>query len=106
MPVTLRRGSKQRNRLDPTKIETRCPSCNHQSLFVSPNGHLTCSWLGCPEPGVEFAFNKLKSWDVLFDRIQNLPKHRVEFPGFALSDPPFRYDAVLLKDVDTLRGPA
>lgn len=35
------------------RITTRCPSCGHQSLFIAVGGHLTCSWLKCPEPSVE-----------------------------------------------------
>lgn len=42
------------------RIKTRCPSCGNETLFVSPTGNLTCSWLKCPEPAVEFAILKLK----------------------------------------------
>lgn len=37
------------------RITTRCPACGHQTLFIAVGGHLTCSWLKCPEPGVERA---------------------------------------------------
>lgn len=35
------------------RIVTRCPACGNQTLFVGEGGHLTCSWLECPAPGVE-----------------------------------------------------
>src|SRR5690606_9027876 len=31
------------------RITTRCPACGHQTLFIAHGGHLTCSWLKCPE---------------------------------------------------------
>jgi len=34
------------------RIETRCPSCGHVTLFVGNGGHLTCSWLKCPRPSL------------------------------------------------------
>jgi hypothetical protein len=34
------------------RITTRCPTYGHQTLFIAVGGHLTCSWLKCPEPGV------------------------------------------------------
>lgn len=37
-------------------ITTRCPACGGQSLFIAVGGHLTCSWLKCPEPGPAAAF--------------------------------------------------
>jgi hypothetical protein len=35
-----------------TRIVDRCPSCGKTTLFVGEGGYLTCSFLGCPEPGV------------------------------------------------------
>lgn len=32
------------------RIKTRCPACNSQSLFISDNGELCCSWIKCPDP--------------------------------------------------------
>lgn len=31
-------------------IKTRCPSCGNQTLFVSDNGALCCSWIPCKDP--------------------------------------------------------
>lgn len=31
-------------------IKTRCPSCGNQTLFISDNGELCCSWIQCKEP--------------------------------------------------------
>ena len=43
------------------RISTPCPACRSGSLFVGSGGHLTCSVLGCPEPGVETEINNLKA---------------------------------------------
>ena len=32
------------------RINDRCPSCGEATLFVSPTGWLTCSWLACKSP--------------------------------------------------------
>jgi len=32
------------------KIETRCPSCQNTTLFISDHGASVCSWLGCKNP--------------------------------------------------------
>lgn len=37
------------------RIETPCPSCGHRTLFIGSGGHLTCSLIGCREPGTERA---------------------------------------------------
>lgn len=37
------------------RIVTRCPACRNQTLFVGAGGHLTCSWLKCPNPSFEEA---------------------------------------------------
>ncbi len=34
------------------RIATRCPACGGSTLFVGHGGHLTCSWLECPNPSV------------------------------------------------------
>lgn len=34
-----------------TRLQHRCPSCGGQTLFVSPTGWITCSLLGCRDPG-------------------------------------------------------
>ena len=51
----MKKRSKRMN-----KIKTSCPSCGSRSLFIGTGGHLTCSWLNCPEPGVERAIAALK----------------------------------------------
>ncbi len=42
------------------KIRTPCPACGANTLFIGSGGHLTCSVIGCKEPGVERAVNGLK----------------------------------------------
>lgn len=42
-------------------VTPRCPSCGGQTLFIGKGGHLTCSVIGCKEPGVERAINNLRS---------------------------------------------
>lgn len=37
------------------KIIDPCPSCGAQSLFIGMGGYLTCSVIGCKEPGVTAA---------------------------------------------------
>lgn len=37
------------------KINDRCPSCGARSLFIGGGGWLTCSVIGCKEPGVSKA---------------------------------------------------
>ena len=96
-------GTAVRTRAAAQKIVTGCPSCGHQTLFISEQGHLTCSWLQCREPGVEHAIESLKRGDDILDRIAQLPRRTIEFSGFALSDPPIKYDAVLLNDIGTLQ---
>lgn len=48
------RGSKPKNG---NIITTPCPACGGQ-LFVGKEGHLTCSRLDCPEPGVEWFWKR------------------------------------------------
>lgn len=43
------------------RINTRCPSCGSSTLFVAEGGHLTCSLIGCKQPGVERAIAELRS---------------------------------------------
>ena len=44
-------------------IATPCPSCGGKNLFIGTGGHLTCSLIGCKEPVVETAIDKLKRED-------------------------------------------
>lgn len=37
------------------RIQTRCPACGNQTLFIGRGGYLTCSWLKCPNPGFDDA---------------------------------------------------
>lgn len=32
------------------QISMRCPSCNGRNIFIGTGGHLTCSYIECPEP--------------------------------------------------------
>ena len=34
-------------------IKTPCPACGNSTLFVGSGGHITCSWLKCPEPSLQ-----------------------------------------------------
>ncbi len=43
------------------RISTRCPSCDHTTLFIGAGGHLTCSVIGCKEPSVERAVEDLRA---------------------------------------------
>lgn len=39
------------HRPDQPRIAHRCPSCGAQSLFIGAGGLLTCSVIGCKDPG-------------------------------------------------------
>ena len=43
------------------RINDRCPACGHMTLFVSDAGYLTCSFLGCKEPGVMRAVKMIEA---------------------------------------------
>jgi hypothetical protein len=43
------------------RIETRCPACGNATLFIGAGGHLVCSWLKCPDPGVGTVIDQLKA---------------------------------------------
>lgn len=43
------------------KIADRCPTCGAQSLFIGSGGWLTCSVIGCKEPGVSVARDALRA---------------------------------------------
>lgn len=32
------------------KVEGACPACRSESLFLGADGHVTCSWIECPDP--------------------------------------------------------
>jgi hypothetical protein len=42
------------------RITTRCPSCGGRTLFIGSGGHLTCSFIDCPEPFVRAAIEALQ----------------------------------------------
>lgn len=42
------------------EIADRCPSCGGQSLFIGAGGWLTCSVIGCKEPGAGAAIDRLR----------------------------------------------
>lgn len=46
---------------DQPRIVDRCPTCGSQSLFIGTGGYLTCSVIGCKEPGVGVAITKMQS---------------------------------------------
>lgn len=52
------------------EIADRCPSCGGQSLFIGAGGWLTCSRIGCKEPGVGVSIK------ALLDRAEQLEKER------------------------------
>lgn len=31
-------------------VQGHCPACGAQSLFVADEGHITCSFVSCPQP--------------------------------------------------------
>src|SRR5581483_10497659 len=33
------------------RVEGRCPSCGHRSLFVGSGGYVVCAIIGCKDPG-------------------------------------------------------
>jgi hypothetical protein len=44
------------------KIVDKCPSCGSTgTLFVGEGGYLTCSLIGCPQPGVTQAIDQLRA---------------------------------------------
>ena len=43
------------------RIADRCPTCGHTTLFIGSGGWLTCSLIGCKEPGVSRAIELLKA---------------------------------------------
>lgn len=49
------------NGMDAERISTPCPACGSSSLVVGTGGHLTCSVLRCPQPGVEHEISRLKA---------------------------------------------
>jgi len=48
-----------KRQLEEREIKTRCPLC-HGTIFVGKGGHLTCSTIGCKEPGIERQIADLK----------------------------------------------
>lgn len=55
-------------------ISTPCPSCGGTTLFVGSGGHLTCSRIGCRQPGVERAIRELKRQSQLWQPIETAPR--------------------------------
>jgi hypothetical protein len=41
-----------------SEISDRCPACGHATLFVGAAGWITCSFKGCPEPGLTDALTR------------------------------------------------
>lgn len=42
------------------EIVTPCPACGARSLFIGEGGHLTCGVIGCKDPSVESAVEKMQ----------------------------------------------
>ena len=42
-------------------IKTPCPACGNSTLFVGSGGHITCSWLKCPEPSLQGEIHALRT---------------------------------------------
>lgn len=43
------------------KIADRCPACGGQTLFIGAGGWLTCSVIGCKEPGFSAKWNEVET---------------------------------------------
>ena len=56
-----KRAKAERDELKNKRINDRCPACGHDTLFVSDAGYLTCSFLGCKEPGVMRAVKMIQA---------------------------------------------
>lgn len=63
----------QQSESQEVRIRTRCPSCGHETLFISPSGHLTCSLIGCKDPTL---INRIGE-----DRIQPKPPGNAQATG-------------------------
>lgn len=53
-------------------IADRCPCCSNRSLFVGTGGWLTCSQIGCKEPGLTRAIDALRA------KLQPRPKEKLQ----------------------------
>lgn len=66
------------------RIMTRCPSCGASSLFVGSGGHLTCSVIGCKEPGVGSAIANMRQENC---RLRTIVNDLVNAAGAFITDP-------------------
>lgn len=57
--------------MEMTKIATRCPACGRDTLFIGSGGWLTCSWLQCPNPGVDGALQQAREDIVRASQLQH-----------------------------------
>lgn len=57
------------------RVRGRCPSCGSDSLFLGSNGYVTCSVIGCKEPGA--ATDLLASAPLSTPSPVSPPSHRV-----------------------------
>jgi hypothetical protein len=64
-----------------TRITTPCPSCGGKTLFVGSGGHLTCSWVECPEPVVERAIKLIGRRSITIDDPHTLFVPRIKVDG-------------------------
>ena len=60
------------------RIVTKCPSCGGRSLFVGVGGHLTCSYLECPEPVVETAIASLTAENATLKEDEGLERMAIQ----------------------------
>ena len=45
-------------------VAGRCPSCDHRALFLGDGGHVTCSWVRCPDRSAPDTL--LHTWRTVF----------------------------------------
>lgn len=57
-------------------VRGKCLACGHDTLFLGRGGHVTCSWLSCPEPGFMRKVDDLR--DQLADAKHDLEQMRTE----------------------------
>lgn len=49
--TTMRKDARYTNEPDHPRIRGRCASCGAESLFLGAQGYVTCSVIGCKDPG-------------------------------------------------------
>lgn len=81
----------------PTLMVDKCPSCGSTgTLFIGAGGYLTCSLIGCPQPGVGRAIAQLH------EHVRILREALEDIAGMGISLDPKIYnaeDAILMRKV-------